>query len=158
MTRFEVRKLTTRGEVATTYTGDVVEWLPDGVVLEAQWQRPALELGYSTFEPGDHFVEWYFGDRWYNIFEIADNNGRLKGWYCNVAQPAAIGDGVITCRDLLLDLWVAPDGTKLVLDEDEFADDTELDAPTRARAIQALDELRVLVERRQPPFDKLPPP
>ena len=89
--------------------------------LDAFWTRPALTLGYTTFETGDRFTEWYFTDRWYNIFEIASPDGTLKGWYCNVAEPAEIGDDAIRCRDLLLDLWVSPTGATLILDEDEFA-------------------------------------
>ncbi len=155
MSRFEVRKLNTRGEVVVTYTGELIERLSDGVVLAARWERSPLPLGYTTFETGDRFIEWYFTDRWYNIFEIASAAGTRKGWYCNVTEPASVGDGIISCRDLLLDLWVAPDGTLRVLDEDEFAADTTLDPPTRARALAALDELRALVERRAPPFDRL---
>jgi predicted RNA-binding protein associated with RNAse of E/G family len=155
MSTFEVRKLTTGGEVATTYTAELLERLPDGVVLEARWVRPLLQLGYTTFETGDRFVEWYFSNRWYNIFEISSAAGTLKGWYCNVAEPAVIGDGIIACRDLLLDLWIGQDGSTLVLDEDEFAADVTLDPPTRARALHALDELRALVARREAPFDRL---
>ncbi|MBF6590982.1 MAG: DUF402 domain-containing protein [Ktedonobacterales bacterium] len=157
MTHMRVQKLTTRGEVAITYEGVLAERLADGVRLEARWERPALALGYTTFETGDRFTEWYFTDRWYNIFEIHAADGALKGWYCNVAEPAIIGEDVIACRDLLLDLWVAPDGQMLTLDEDEFAAESTLDAATRAAARAALGELRALVARRVPPFDALPP-
>lgn len=161
MSRVIVRKLNTRGEVVTSYQAELVERLADGVRLEARWERPALDLGYVTFATGDRFVEWFFGDRWYNIFEIHAADGALKGWYCNVAAPAAIAEGVITCRDLLLDLWVAPDGGMRVLDEDEFAADETLAAATRAAAtraaaLAALDALRRMVAQRLPPFDALP--
>ena len=39
-------------------------------------------------------------------------------------------EDVISYVDLALDLWVAPDGTQTVLDEDEFAA-IDLDAETR---------------------------
>jgi hypothetical protein len=155
MTAMEVRKLTTTGDVAVTYTGTRAETLPNGVRLDARWDRASLPLGYTTFEPGDRFVEWYFTDRWYNIFEISSADGVLKGWYCNVTEPASIVGDVVVCRDLYLDLWIAPDGTTLVLDEDEFDADPTLDTPTRARALAALDELKTLVARRDPPFDRI---
>lgn len=152
-----VHKLNTRGEVVVTYTAQLAARLPDGVVLAARWTRPPMPLGYTTFEPGDRFREEFYTDRWYNIFEIHSEAGALKGWYCNVTEPASIHGTVIAARDLYLDLWVAPDGTMRVLDEDELAADSTLDEKTRAQAYAALDELRRRVLAREPPFDHLPP-
>jgi len=148
-----VHKLDTQGRFVLAYTGVVAEWLSDGVRIEAIWTRPALALGYTTFETGDRFTEWYYTDRWYSILQIHGQAGALKGWYCNVAAPATIADGVISYCDLLLDLWVAPDGQAQTLDEDEFAADATLDAPTRAAARAALADLHALVARHAPPFD-----
>lgn len=152
-----VHKLNTRGEVVVTYEAQLVEQLPNGVVLAARWTRPPLALGYVTFEPGDRFREEFYSDRWYNIFEICSSTGALKGWYCNVTEPASIQGMVIAARDLYLDLWVAPDGTLTTLDEDELAADTALDEKTRAQARAALDELCRRVLERAPPFEHLPP-
>lgn len=155
MTSVIVQKLNTRGEVSVVYEADLAEMLPGGVRLEAHWTRPTLPLGYTTFETGDRFIEWYYTDRWYNVFEIHGTDGTLKGWYCNVAEPATIAGNVIACRDLLLDLWVSPDGSMLVLDEDEFAADTELDAETCAAALRALEELQRMVRASEAPFSHL---
>jgi predicted RNA-binding protein associated with RNAse of E/G family len=43
--------------------------------------------------------------------------------------------------DLALDLWVSPDGTQTVMDEDEFTA-LDLDAHTRSQARAAMEELR----------------
>lgn len=152
MTSVIVQKLNTRGEVSVTYEAELVETLPGGVRLDAYWTRSTLPLGYTTFETGDRFIEWYYTDRWYNVFEIHGADGTLKGWYCNVAEPATIKENVIACRDLLLDLWVSPDGSMLVLDEDEFAAAMELDAEVRAAALRALDELQRMVRASEQPF------
>ncbi len=146
-----VHKLNPRGEVIISYEATLAERFPDGVRLDARWTRPPLKLGYTTFETGDRFVEWFYTDRWYNIFEIHTDAGLLKGWYCNIAAPARITDDAVACRDLLLDLWVSPDGTTLVLDEDEFAA-ADIEESERARALAALDELRGLVARGAAPF------
>jgi predicted RNA-binding protein associated with RNAse of E/G family len=153
-----VHKLDTQGRVAVNYQALVAEWLSDGVRLEARWTRPPLPLGYTTFETGDRFVEWFFTNRWYNIFEIHASDDTLKGWYCNVAEPATIAGDVIACRDLLLDVWVTPHGAAHVLDEEEFAADTTLDEPARHRARVALDELLRLIDKRQGPFARIAAP
>jgi uncharacterized protein len=149
-----VHKVDHTGKIALTYEAEVEEWLADGVKLAARWDRPAMELGYVTFETGDCFTEWYYSDRWYNIFEIASPDGTLKGWYCNAAAPATIEADDLYCRDLILDLWVTPDGQTTTLDEDEFAT-TTLDDVSREGARAGLAELQRLVTGRQGPFTRL---
>ena len=156
MSCYTVRKLNTLGEIVTTYDGELAERLPNCVRLEARWTRPALSLGYTTFETGDRFTEEFYTDHWYNIFTIHAADGTLKGWYCNITEPAILTADSVTCRDLLLDLWVWPDGRMSVLDKDEFAADTNLDAATRAAAEQALAELIERVRAREAPFAALP--
>ncbi len=154
--KMTVQKLNTRGEVVVSYEAELTQWLPGGVLLRARWTRPPLPLGYTTFETGDRFREEFYTDRWYSIFEIRTAQGALKGWYCNIAEPATISGAVIACRDLFLDLWVAADGTTTVLDEDELEADTTLDTLTREQARAALAELQRMVRGREPPFDQLP--
>ncbi len=60
----------------------------------------------------------------------------------------------MAAEDLALDLWVAPDGEMLVLDEDEFAA-LSLSPTEREAAQAALAELQAMVERRMGPFDKI---
>ena len=150
-----VRKLNTRGELVTSYEAVFEELLPGGVLLLARWTRPPLALGYTTFETGDRFREWFFTDRWYNIFAIAGEDGRHKGWYCNIAEPARIEDRTISSRDLLLDLWVDCDYRVQVLDEDEFLADQYLTKDVRALAQSALAELTSRVRLRLTPFSEM---
>ena len=158
MCEITVEKLNADGRLVYTYRGVVRERFANGVCLEARWDQPPRDLGYIRFEPGDRFVEWYYTDRWYNIFEIhAAATDVLVGWYCNVAAPATIAERVVRCRDLVLDVWVRADGTMLVLDEDEFAAEATMDAPTRSAARNGLAELKGLVERRASPFDAIKP-
>lgn len=156
MREMTVEKLDATGRMVFSYRGVECERFANGIRLEALWNQPPRDLGYARFEVGDRFIEWFYTDRWYNIFEIhASGNDALVGWYCNVAAPASIEAEVVRCRDLVLDLWVARDGTMMVLDEDEFAADVTLDEATRIAARKGLVELQRLVERRTPPFDAI---
>ncbi len=93
------------------------------VLIEAYFDRPDIPFHGMLLGQGDRFIEAYFGDRWYNLFEIHDRqDDSLKGWYCNVTLPAQIDEHRISYVDLALDLLVFPDGRQLVLDEDEFAE------------------------------------
>ena len=147
-----VVKLNTLGEARIQYEGDIVKYLENGVVIQAYWKRAATDLGYVRFEPGDCFTEYYYNDRWYNIFDIADAGGQRKGWYCNIAQPASIFAERIEQVDLLLDVWVDPRGVPLVLDEDEFEADNTLNAELRKAALDGLHELLEVIAAQSEPF------
>jgi uncharacterized protein len=147
-----VVKLNALGEVKITYDGEVIERLADGVVIQAYWTLAARDLGYTRFEPGDRFIEYYYARRWYNIFDIARADGTRKGWYCNVAEPATIYDDHIEQVDLLLDVWVDATGKPLILDEDEFASDTTLSEEQREGAQEGLHNLLEMIAAQQEPF------
>jgi protein associated with RNAse G/E len=140
--RVKVLKLDLEGEVTWQYEGQVLEQDEKFVLLEAFFDRDDMPFMDVTLKRGDRFVERFYSDRWYNVFEIYDrDNGKLKGWYCNIGRPAVFENGAVSYVDLALDLWVAPDGMQTVLDEDEFLA-LPIDAKTRAQALAALDELR----------------
>lgn len=153
MKPFTTRKLDHAGRQITAYSGRVLRRDEHAIVLRTGWERPPLDLGYVVCEPGDRWTEYFYADRWYNIFEIRASDGRLKGWYCNVTRPARIDACEVAAEDLALDLWVAPDGEWCVLDEDEFAT-LPLTPAEREAAQQALAELQAMVARRDVPFDR----
>jgi predicted RNA-binding protein associated with RNAse of E/G family len=149
-----VRKLDHAGRQVLAYPGCVLQRHDRTIVLRTGWDRDPMDLGYVVFEPGDRWSEYFYADRWYNIFEICASDGRLKGWYCNITRPARIDADEVTAEDLALDLWVGPDGEMLVLDEDEF-DALNLPTGEREAARRALAELQALVERREGPFVRI---
>ena len=152
-----VIKLSLLGEEKMRYIGHVVEHLPSGLVLLADWTLPTQDLGYTRFEPQDQFREYYYTDRWFNIFSITSAIGRHKGWYCNIAEPVHLGKDSIRQVDLLLDVWVHPDGEVLLLDEDEFANAAMAALSERQQigAKQGLHMLLQMLERRQEVFSSL---
>ena len=142
--RIKVQKRNLGGEVTVEYEGEVLQRDENSVILEALFTREDMPFMDVIFKKGDRFVEYYFADRWYNIFTIHDrDNGEVKGWYCNIGKPAEIEDGVVSYVDLALDLWVAANGDQTVLDEDEF-EELGLDKELRAAALKGLEELKTL--------------
>jgi protein associated with RNAse G/E len=105
-----------------------------------------------VFKTGDRFVEYYYTDRWYNIFVIHDReDGTVKGWYCNIGKPAVIEDSIVSYVDLALDLWVSTDGTQAILDEDEF-EQLKISDELRSKALDGLVELKNLFLNNKPPL------
>jgi uncharacterized protein len=135
------------GQETWRYHGQLVEQAANHIVLEAFFDRQDMDLHGLFLGKGDRFVETWYTDRWYNIFEIhAREDDRLRGWYCNIGAPAVWDGDQISYIDLCLDLLVFPDGRQVVLDEDEFAA-LEIPTETRQQALEALAALKMQFER-----------
>lgn len=150
--KIKVQKKNPEGEVKYEYEGTVLHRDEQSIVLEAHFDRADMPFMDIVFKQGDRFVEYYYSDRWYNIFVIHDrDDDRVKGWYCNIGLPALIEDGVISYVDLALDLWVSADGKQSVLDEDEF-EKLQLDNETQTGALNGLQELKTFFLNNKPPL------
>jgi hypothetical protein len=91
------------------------------IILEAFFDRDETLVDDLLLTRGDRFIEYYYNNRWYNVFEIsASTDQQLKGWYCNICHPAVFSTISVKYQDLALDLLVYPTGHQVVLDENEF--------------------------------------
>lgn len=151
-----VRKLDVHGKTLLCWPASLMQHTPEFLQVEARFSHSdRLQLDYAVFERGDRFVEWFFTARWYSIYQIfGQSDNLLKGWYCNVTRPAQVVSGEIHTVDLALDLWVAPDGTQKVLDEDEFAA-LRLNPVEQAQARSGLAELQSMAQSGNTPFAAL---
>ncbi len=149
--KITVQKKNLAGEVTYVYEGKLLSRDEHSIILEALFDRADMPFVDTVLRTGDRFVEYYYGDRWYNIFEIHDrDDDHIKGWYCNVCQPASFEDGIVSYVDLALDLWVSPDGQQTVLDEDEF-EALNLDHELRSSALRGLQDIRESFLNNKPP-------
>jgi protein associated with RNAse G/E len=149
--RVKVQKKNPAGEVTYQYEGDLLRHDGNTIVLEALFDRKDMPFQDVVFRTGDRFVEYYYSDRWYNIFAVHDrDDGKIKGWYCNIGKPAEIEDGIVSYIDLALDLWVSADWKQTVLDEDEF-EALALSGELHAGALNGLKEVQFLFETKNPP-------
>jgi protein associated with RNAse G/E len=150
--KIKVQKKNPAGEVTYEYEGVLLSRDENSVTLEALFDRADMPFMDVVFKTGDRFVEYYYTDRWYNIFIIHDRDTKkIKGWYCNIGKPAVVEDGIVSYVDLALDLWVAVDGKQTVLDEDEF-EELKLNEELKTGALNGLDELKDLFKNNNPPF------
>jgi predicted RNA-binding protein associated with RNAse of E/G family len=140
----EVIKRNIQGQETWRYTGEVLWRSANAVLLQAPFNRDDTPFHGILLGRGDRFVEIFYTDRWYNIFEIHDRaDNHLKGWYCNICQPAVLTANEVSYVDLALDLLVYPDGRQMVLDEDEFIA-LDIDEGMCQRARVGLEELQAL--------------
>jgi hypothetical protein len=150
-----VEKRDHTGAIVFCYEGVVIERTEQAVCLVAQFGRSDVDIGCVVFRKGDTMTEWFFSDRWFNVFRLQDvEDGRLKGWYCNITRPAVIEDARVYADDLALDVFIDPAGVITLLDEDDFAA-LPLPAHERAAALAAVDSLRALAQARTEMFAEI---
>ena len=142
----DVIKLNILGEETWRYQGKILKTSENSLLLEAFFNREDLPFHGITLRENDRFIERYYLNRWYNIFEIHDRtDDRIKGWYCNITKPAKFTPDSVAYVDLALDVLVYPDGSYLILDQDEF-EELPIGNVCQENALKALDELLHIVE------------
>lgn len=147
----KILKKNLAGEVTWQYDGVELQREENSITVEAFFNRDDTPFQEIVLKRNDRFVETFYTDKWYNIFEIYDrDDGALKGWYCNITKPTVIEDGHVSYVDLALDLWVSANGRRTVLDEDEL-DELGLDDLTKQKVYDSLQELEQYFESKNPP-------
>lgn len=149
MINMDIIKLNHLGQETWRYSGKVLKQTSSLIVLEAFFDREETLVADLVLMRGDRFIEYYYNDRWYNIYEIQDlTHHHIKGWYCNISYPAVFSTRSVTYQDLALDLLVYPAGKQVVLDEDEF-ETLPLSPFDRNKARESLYELKQIFQQRQ---------
>lgn len=126
------------------------------LVLDAKFPDEVIHDLLGTIASGTHSLEYYWLDRWYNIFRFAQPNGDLRNYYCNINRPPTFDGETLSYVDLDLDILVAPDLSYRILDAEDFernAKEYAYPAELQTSARQAVDEVVRLIEKRQFPFD-----
>lgn len=117
------------------------------------------DIGHShlgLIRCGTVSYEYYWLDRWYNIFRFHGPDGTFRNFYCNVSMPPVFAADVLNYVDLDLDILVWPDGRTAILDRDEYEHNLVTygyPPDITERAELAVAELLDAIHRREFPFD-----
>ena len=100
--------------------------------------------------------EYYWLDRWFNVFRFHEPEGDLRNFYCNINLPPKFQDSVLDYIDLDIDILVWKDFSFEVLDLDEFEENTKkfsYSNDLKLKVQESQGELIKMIERREFPFD-----
>ena len=125
------------------------------IVLDAAFEDDVQHDLLGKISRGTRTIEYYWLDRWYNIFRFLKSDGATKLFYCNVNMPPAISGGILSYIDLDIDILVQPDFSYQVLDREEFASNAMrygYSQHVKRQAQSAIDDLILMIEKRQFPF------
>lgn len=95
----------------------------DDVIVTTQHIKPSSPIvidGVTVLGDNYRAVWFVFANRWYDIGKIYNLENQFTGYYCDIILPMKRTETHFEITDLFLDLWVSPDGSYQVEDEDEF--------------------------------------
>jgi len=153
--RIEVRTYKYDGAAHRSWPAQVQYQDGPLLVLDAEFEQAVEHDLLGRIACGTISTEYYWLDRWYNVFRFAEPAGPLKSFYCNVNVPPVFDGTVLSYIDLDLDVLVKPDLSYQVLDLDEFETNAArygYPAELRRNAQAALAELIGLIDSRAFPF------
>jgi len=123
------------------------------VAHESSASKPVEYLGERVLDAGYWAVWFLFKNQPFDVGRFYRPDGTFTGYYADILEPVRWDrDNPATLEpiiDLILDLWIAPDGRHLVLDEDEFEEAIALGRISAAQADHARRVLAELVEGTQ---------
>lgn len=125
------------------------------LVLDASFPEDITHDLLGTILSGTRSIEYYWLDRWYNIFRFSQPNGELRSYYCNVNIPPEFDGQTLRYVDLDIDILVEPDLTYRVVDLKDFelnAQRYNYSAQVQTNAARALNQLIDLIEAKAFPF------
>jgi hypothetical protein len=127
------------------------------LILDAVFDEEVRHAQLGVIRRGTVSIEYYWLDRWYNVFRFLELDGRVRNFYCNVNMPPQFDGRTLAYVDLDMDIVVSPSLSYEILDLDEFevnAKRYQYPVDVQTRAHEALDELVSLIKAREFPFNQ----
>lgn len=129
-------------------------YLDDDVIVTSQRVKPStpiIQKGETVLADNFAAVWFVFTGLWYDVGKVYNLNNEWTGYYCDIMKPVKRSmntTGELDCfeiTDLFLDLWINPDGSYEIQDEDEFEEAIQTGAIDTALEKTARDVLNTLI-------------
>lgn len=120
-----VRSLNFDRSLRRSWKCELVGRTDEMLTLVGTFDREVIHPDLGVIQLGTRSTEYFWFDRWYNVFRFDEPNGELRNFYCNINLPPTLENGVLEYVDLDIDVVLWPDGSHEVLDRNEFEQNTE---------------------------------
>jgi len=121
-----------------------------------EFEKEIVHSQLGVIRRGTVSYEFYWFNRWYNVFRFHEPDGILRNFYCNINLPFKFTDKVLDYVDLDIDILVWKDLSYQVLDSEEFEENAKrfsYSDKIRKKVKATQDELISLIETKTFPFD-----
>lgn len=121
-----------------------------------EFEKEVVHSDLGVIRRGTISYEYYWLDKWYNVFRFHEPSGGLRNFYCNVNIPPVFENNILDYIDLDIDVLVWKDFNYQILDLDEFERHAlKYNYPEMIvdNAKNSLGELLEMINSRVFPFD-----
>jgi protein associated with RNAse G/E len=142
-------------KVRRTWTCELLQDTPDLIEAVGVFDLDVEHPGLGSISRGTVSHEFYWTERWYNVFRFHEPDGRFRNYYCNISMPPTFEDGVLDYVDLDIDVVIWEDLRYDVLDRDDFErNSSKYGYPPELiqKVHDSLDDLTAEIASRQFPF------
>lgn len=126
------------------------------LTLMGEFQKEINHPQLGVIRRGTISYEFYWLDRWYNVFRFHEPDGNLRNFYCNINLPPIFQDNILDYVDLDIDLLVFADFSYQILDREEFEENSRKYAYPKQlcdKVEKSVNELISLIEAKSFPFN-----
>ena len=105
---------------------------------------------------GTTSYEYFWKDKFFNIFRFHEPEGNLKFFYCNIIMPPKFENNVLDYIDLDLDILVNKNLSYEILDKEEFEVNAirfEYSNELKTKINETIEQIFEMIRQRQFPFD-----
>lgn len=144
------------GRVHRSWKCSLIERRDSLLVFVGTFEKEINHPELGVINRGTTSYEYYWLNRWFNIFRFHEPNGDLRNFYCNVNMPPTFLDNVLDYIDLDIDIVIWKDFSLKVLDCNEFEENSKVfnySDELKVKVKDTLDELLSMINLRQFPFD-----
>lgn len=144
------------GAIHRSWTAELVDRAESLIIFTGVFETEIKHPKLGVIRRGTVSREFYWTNRWYNVFRFHEPEGGLRNFYCNVSQPPVCAGDVLDYVDLDIDVVVWKDFSIEILDLEEYLENAgkfNYSTELRNNAGEGLKEVLHLIKTKSFPFD-----
>lgn len=114
------------GKIHRSWKAELICQKDSLLILVGKFEQEVKHSYLGVIRRGTVSYEYYWLDRWYNVFRFHEPDGNLRNFYCNINQPPKFEKGTLDYVDLDIDILVWKDLSTSILDLDEFDENARI--------------------------------
>ena len=144
------------GSIHRSWQATLIEQSTSLLKFVGEFDQVIKHQHIGVIRRGTISYEYYWLDRWYNVFRFHEPNGEFRNFYCNINLPPIFDNDVLDYIDLDIDVLIWKDFSYSILDLDEFEENAVIFKYPKeliTKIKMNLKELIHQIEHRKFPFD-----
>lgn len=153
--QFIVKSIKYDNSLSKSWKAELVKVENSLFILKGIFDRTINHPILGIIRRGTVSLEYFWLDKWYNVFKFYNSDGSFRNYYCNINMLPVVERNCLTFVDLDMDILVNRDFSYQILDLDEFEENLIKYAyPVEIieGSYKALNEIISLITNRDFPF------